>query len=267
LRFYKLNKTMAVYKKKDKTAKSIQKDRAKIAAESTTKEVFEGLDSGASKAEEWILRNQKIILTAMGIIVLGVFAYMGYSRFVKEPAELEAANELAFPKAYFDKALTNTVVTDSLYTLALNGADGKEGLIGIADKYGSTKAGNLAKYCAGISYLKINEYKKAIEYLDDFSSDDVLLGTQATGAIGDAFANLGDEYLDDALNYYEKAANTNPNEYSTAFFLNKAATIALSLGKNTKAETFYTRIKNEYPNTPESVDIDGKINQVKYAAK
>ncbi len=258
---------MAVYKKKDKAAKQILKDRAKVASESTTKEVFEGLDSGANKAEEWILKNQKKILTGLAVILIGIFAYLGYTRFVQAPAEKKAADAFAFPKAYFDKALANTVVTDSLYTLALNGADGKDGLLGIADKYGSTKAGNLAKYCAGISYLKTADYKKAIEYLDDFSSDDAMLGVQAKGAIGDAFANLGGEHIKDALNYYEAAVNASSNDYSTPVFLNKAASTALSLGEYKKAEAFFTRIKDEYPNSPEATDIEGKINQVKYAVK
>ena len=258
---------MAVYKKKDKTAKQILKDRAKIASESTTKEVFEGLDSGANRAEEWILKNQSKILTGLAVILIGVFAYLGYSRFVQAPAEKKAADAFAFPKAYFDKALANTVVTDSLYTLALNGADGKDGLIGIADKYGSTKAGNLAKYCAGISYLKTADYKKAIEYLDDFSSDDAMVSIQAKGAIGDSFANLGGEHIKDALYYYEQAINIGSNDFSTPIFLNKAAVTALSLGENKKAETFFTRIKNEYPKSSVATDIEGKINQAKYAVK
>jgi len=258
---------MAVYKKKDKTAKQILKDRAKVASESTTKEVFEGLDSGANKAEKWILKNQKSILTGLAVILLGIFAFIGYSKFVKAPAEKEAADALAFPKAYFDKALKNTVVTDSLYTLALNGADGKDGLLGIAEKYGSTKAGNLAKYCAGISYLKTADYKKAIEYLDDFSSDDALLGVQAKGAIGDAFANLGPDYLKDALNYYDQAIKISSNDFSTPILLNKAAIIALSIGENKKATSYYTRIKNDFPKSTAATDIEGKINRAKYATK
>ncbi len=255
---------MAVYKKKDKIAKQLQRDQAKIDA-STTKEVFEGLESGANKAEEWILKNQKSLLIVIGVIVVGVFGYMAYMRYVQEPAEAKAANELAYPRAYFDKAQTNTVITDSLYTLALNGADGKYGLVEIADKYGNTKAGNLAKYYAGIAYLKTNDYKKGIEYLSDFSSDDLLSPAVAKGAIGDAFANLGQ--LEDAFEYYEEAASLNSNDFTTPKFLDKAAAIALSIGKYKKAEELYTRIKLEFSKSDEAKDIDGKINQAKYATK
>ncbi len=258
---------MAVYKKKDKTAKQILKDRAKLESESTTKEVFEGLDSGANKAEEWILKNQKNILTGLAVIVVGIFAYLGYTKFILEPKETEAANALAYPKSYFDKALNNTVAKDSLFSLALNGADGKDGLLGIVDNFGATKAGNLAKYYAGISYLKTADYKKAIEYLDDFSSDDALVSVRAKGAIGDAFANIGGEFTEDALNYYEEAISLSTNDYSTPIYLDKAATMALSTGNYKKAAQYYSRIKNDYPNSSYAKDIDGKIYRAKYASK
>jgi tetratricopeptide (TPR) repeat protein len=255
---------MAVYKKKDKTAKQLRKDRAAIES-STTKDVFEGLDSSANKAEEWLLKNQKILLIVLGVLVAGALAYMAYMRFVQEPAEEKAANELAYPKAYFDQAQKNSVASDSLYTMALDGADGKYGLLEVAEKFSSTKAGNLAKYYAGIAYLKKKDYKNAISYLSDFSSDDMMLGSVAKGAIGDAFANLGQ--LDDAYTYYKQATEAKPNNYTTPFFLDKAAATALSLGKNKDAEEFYNRIKIDFSKSEQAKDIDGKINRAKYAAK
>ena len=252
---------MATYKKKDKVAKQLRKDQAKIDSESTTKEVFEGLESGANKAEVWILKNQKAILTFIGVVLASVLAYMAYMRYIQEPAEIKAANELAYPKAYFDQAQENSVVTDSLYTLALDGADGKYGLLDVADKFSRTKAGNLAKYYAGLSYLKLSDYKNAIKYLDDFSSDDMMLGPIAKGAIGDAFTNI--EQFKDALDYYEQAANLNPNDYTTPMFLEKAAATALVIGENKKALALYTRIKDEYSNSEAAKDIEGKINQAK----
>ncbi len=252
---------MATYKKKDKVAKQLRKDQAKIDADSTTKEVFEGLESGANKAEVWILKNQKAILTVIGVVLVSVLAYMAYMRYVQEPAEIKAANELAYPKSYFDQAQSNSVVTDSLYTLALDGADGKYGLLDVADKFSRTKAGNLAKYYAGLSYLKLSDYKNAIKYLDDFSSDDMMLGPMAKGAIGDAFTNI--DQFKDALDYYEQAANMNPNDYTTPMFLDKAAATALAIGENSKALALYTRIKDEYSNSEAAKDIEGKINQAK----
>lgn len=255
---------MAVYKKRDKTAKQIRKDKAKIDS-STTKEVFEGLDTSANKAEAWILKNQKVLLTILTVVVVGILAYMAYMRYVQEPAELKAANELAYPRVYFDQAQANTVAADSLYTLALNGADGKYGLVEIADKFGNTKAGNLANYYAGIAYLKTKDYKNGIKYLSNFSSEDIMLGAVAKGAIGDAFANLGQ--LEDAFDYYKDAVTSHSNNYTTPVFLDKAAATALSIGKYKEAVNLYTRIQLEFSKSEQAKDIEGKINRAKYASE
>jgi len=92
-----------------------------------------------------------------------------------------------------------------------------------------------------------------------------MLESVAKGAIGDAFANLGQ--LEDAFDYYEEAASANPNNYTTPIFLDKAAATALSIGKFKKAEEFYTRIQTEYSKSEQAKDIEGKINQAKYAGQ
>lgn len=256
---------MATYKKKDKVAKQFKKDRASIDSASTTEGVFEGLDSGANKAEEWILKNQKSILIFIAAVLVGVLGYMAYMRYIQEPKEIKAANELAYPKAYFDQAFATNIEVDSLYNLALNGADGKYGLLEVADKYANTKAGNLANYYAGMAYLKLADYKNAIKYLDEFSSDDVMLGPMAKGAMGDAFAN--NDQPEQAFEYYEEAANLHENDYTTPMFLDRAAAMALTLGKNKKATELYLRIKTDYATSNAAKDIEGKINQARYATK
>ena len=91
-------------------------------------------------------------------------------------------------RAKNQKALDATTGQDSLFTLALNGADGKFGFVKIAAEYSGTDAGNLANYYAGIAYLNTGKYTEAIDYLGKFSSEDIVLSALAKGAIGDAFA-------------------------------------------------------------------------------
>ena len=123
---------MATYKK---TSSKVKKTQEGVEDHSTTAEVFSTLDETASRSERWVLKNQKIILIALGAIVVLILGYLGYTKYILGPKEKEAANELAFPKAYFEEAMTNSVAADSLFTLALNGADGKFGFIDIADDY------------------------------------------------------------------------------------------------------------------------------------
>ena len=83
---------MATYKKRG-AKKSISSSKENdIAVESTTAEVFEALDSSASKTEEWVVKYQNIILTIIGVVAIGVLGYLGYNNFVVEPKQREAVS-------------------------------------------------------------------------------------------------------------------------------------------------------------------------------
>ncbi|MDD3722444.1 MAG: tetratricopeptide repeat protein [Lutibacter sp.] len=253
---------MATYKKTGKKAKDAKNS---IEDKSTTAEVFKTLDETASRSEQFIIKNQNIIFIILGLVVASILGYLAYQKYVKAPKEKEAANELAFPKVYFENAISNSVAADSLFTLSLNGADGKYGFIDIADEYSGTKAGNLANYYAGISYLKLKKYKEAIDYLEDFSSDDELLGPTAKGAIGDAFADINQPQ--DAFDYYVKAATLKNNNFSTPLFLFKAGNTAMELENFSKAKELFERIKTDYPNAEEAKNIDIYISKAAFASK
>lgn len=261
---------MATYKKrgyKPKKEKFVDdvNDEAFDESQSSVAEAFNALDETANKSEQWIEKNSKPLFYGLITVAALILAYLAYTKFVSEPNETEASNELAYPRTLFDKALTSAgVAADSLYTLGLNGGvDAKFGFIDIADSYSSTKAGNLANYYAGISYLKMNKYEEAITYLEKFNSDDELLGPTALGAIGDAFADFNQPK--DALEYYEKAANKKDNEFTSPLFLFKAGQIAILLKDYSKAEKLFTTIKEKYATTDQGKDIDKYINSAKYA--
>lgn len=254
---------MATYKKKVTNKTSGEKSSENI--KSTTAEVFKTLDSTASKSEEWILKYKNSIFIGLAAIVIVVLGYMAYHKYFDGPKEIEAADELAFPKKHFEMAINNEVAADSLFKMSLEGADGKYGFVDIANNYGGTNAGNLANYYAGIAYLRLKDYKNAITYLNEFNSKDELLAPIAKGAIGDAFTDINQPK--DALEYYEKAAELRDNAFTTPFYLFKAANTAFDLGEFEKAVTYFTRIKEVYPSSSEAVNIDLHINKAKYASE
>lgn len=251
---------MATYKKRGYKP-SNKKDRDNSAEEeSTTAEVFNSLDEGAGRFETWVAENQKYIYVILGIAVVAVIGYIGYTRFIHAPKQQEAANEMAQAENYMSSALrANGAQSDSLYNLALNGGEGKYGFLDIIDNYGGTDAANLAHYNAGFAYLRTGKYKEAIEQLEDFSSDDDIMGPLATGGIGDAFLQL--DQPEEALGYYEKAANKASNSFTTPRFLLKAAITALQLNQNDKAEEYLTRIEDEYPDSPEAEKVPVYLGQ------
>ncbi len=224
---------------------------------STTAEVFSTLDQNASKAEEWVAKNQKLIFGVVAAIALVTVGYLLYGKFISEPKEMEAAEEMFVAQQNFQNAVEATTAQDSLFALALNGADGKYGFVKIAEEFSGTDAGNLANYYAGIAYLNLGKNTEAIAYLDKFSSKDVVLSAMAKGAIGDAFAQKNQ--LKEALDYYEKAARSNANDLTTPRFLYKAGQTALALGQKQAAVAYFTEIKERYEGTPEARNIEGLI--------
>ena len=166
---------MATYQK-PKNVKAQKSDAAE--------KIVNRLDKGANRFESLIEKYKKQITYV--IVGLGY----GYHTWVSKPSQAEATDELAFAQQAYEK--------DSL-RLALEGNPANPGLIKIADRYSSTKAGNVAKYLAGAAYYRLGQYEKAISYLEKFSSDDELASAEAIGMIGDCYAQL--EKPEEALKY------------------------------------------------------------------
>ncbi|QBN18402.1 tetratricopeptide repeat protein [Flavobacterium nackdongense] len=242
--------------KEVKEVKEVSEDISVLEKNSTTAEVFSTLDATASKTEDFVAKNQRIIIGVVGAIALLTVGYLAYQKFVATPKEEEAANEMFVAQQNFQKA-TDGVASDSLYKLALNGSEGKFGFVKIADEYSGTDAGNLANYYAGIAYLNTKKYTEAIDYLGKFKSEDLLLSAMATGAIGDAYSQKNQ--AKEALEYYVKAAESNKNDFTTPRFLLKAGKTALAMGNKEEALKYFTDIKDNYDASPEAATIDGLI--------
>lgn len=206
------------------------------------------VESALSRSERFLEENYKIVIGIIGgiiIIVLGVFAYLKY---VQEPREREAQAQIFMAQRYFE--------LDSL-SLALNGDGNALGFLAIADDYGSTKAGKLANYYVGISYLKMGEFDNAISHLEKFKSKDEIVSCMAIGAIGDAYLEKGD--TDKALKQYRKASENKENTFTTPLFLMKSGLVHELNGEWDNALALYKTIKKDYYKSFEAQEIDKYI--------
>jgi len=250
---------MATYNKrgykpaKEKEVKEVTEDINVIEKNSATAGVFSTLDATASKTEDFVAKNQRIIIGVVGAIALLTVGYLAYQKFIVAPKQDEAANEMFVAQQNFQKA-TDGVASDSLYKLALNGSEGKFGFVKIADEYSGTDAGNLANYYAGLAYLNTGKYTEAIDYLGKFKSEDIVLSALAKGAIGDAYSQKNQPK--EALENYIKAAEANKNDFTTPRFLLKAGKTALALGNKEDALKYFTDIKDNFEASPEAASVD-----------
>ena len=176
-----------------------------------------------------------------------------------EPKQREAVSELNQAQYYFELAV-NSVDSDSLYSRALRGGEGKYGFLDIIENYKGTPAAKLATYSAGMSYLNLKDYQNAIVYLDQFTADDVLLSALSKGAIGDAFFQL--DQKEDAFDYYLAASEINNNMFSTPKYLYKAAMVGTEIGKTKQALSFLKRIEKEFPKSEEAKQVAVQIGRL-----
>lgn len=250
---------MATYKKRG-AKKSIAKPQVEEQQlESTTAEVFETLDANASKTEEFVANNQNTILGLIGAITVVVLGYLAYDSYVLTPKNETAVSELNQAQYYFNLAV-NGEESAALYERAINGGDGKYGFLDIIENYSGTPAAGLAQYSTGMAYLNTKQYEKAISYLEDFSSDDVLLSALANGALGDAHAQLGDKQK--ALKYYKAAVNASDNGFTTPKYLFKAGLVGATLNQTSEALDFFKRIQEEFSSSPEAAQIEIQIGRL-----
>ena len=220
-----------------------------------------GLDLDATlmetthKVEDFYHKNRKNILTALGVIVVAVVGYWSFTKFYLEGKEKDAQVAIFPAQAWFE--------VDS-FNLALNGdGKGKLGFIEIANEFGMTKTGNLAHYYAGVCYMQKSEFANAIEQLEDFSTDNKLIGPLAVGLLGDAYSETND--FDKAVKNYTKAANMSKNKLTAPIFLKKAGFIYEEQKDWGNALSMYEKIKNDYPDATEASDIDKFIARAQAA--
>ncbi len=199
-------------------------------------ELLENPDALASRAEEFFNKkqNQNIlygVLTALVLIVGGVTFY----RYQQVASNEEAQQEMFQAIYYFE--------SDSLGS-ALNGDGNNYGFLDIMDEYSGTKAANIASFYAGAIYLKLGDYESAIRNLNNFSSDDYLLQARTYALIGDAY--MEQDQFEDAVDYYERAADYNPNKEFTPIYLKKLAIAEEERGNFDEAANAYERILDDF---------------------
>jgi len=256
---------MATYKKRGYKPKTKVEKEIEVEDNSATAEVFNTLDESANRAEEFVEKNQKNIFIVIGVIAGLALAYLGYQQFIAKPKQSEAMNSMYQAQKFFNEAVEATTAQDSLYTLALTGGEGKQGLVDIASQYSGTDAGNMANDYAGMAYLNLKDYPNAVEYLDEFKGEDEALAPMAKGAIGDAFIQL--EQNENALDYYIQAANLRDTEFTTPTYLYKAGVTALNLGQASKALDLFNKIKDNYPKSTEATNAEVFIGKAQAMSK
>lgn len=209
----------------------------------------ENIETSVSRTEEFYNSNKKKIWTVFCSVVIVVLAILAYNRFIYTPQCAEAASQ-TFP--------AETSFQQENYELALNGDGNILGFAQIIDQYGA-KAGQAVYLYAGICALHTGAYEDALNYLGKYKGKEPILAARAIACQGDAYVQL--ENYEEAVKCFGKAAAKADNAFA-ATYLFKEGLAYEKLGQNAKAAECYKAIKENYPQSVESFDIDRYIKAV-----
>ncbi|MFY8186049.1 MAG: tetratricopeptide repeat protein [Bacteroidia bacterium] len=216
------------------------------------------VEETVGKAEMFFEKNKKMIGYVGAAIAVLTTAIITYKMWYIPEQNKEAQAQMYMAQSLFDKDSLNLALKGGNYN-----ATTFTGLEEIADNYGSTPSGKVAEYMVGVALLNQGKYQDAIDHLENFSSDDVMLSAVAIGAIGDAKMELNE--VDAAIKFYQKAADINTNSFTTPIYLKKAALAYESKSEFADALKLYERIQKEYSKSTEARDIEKYIQRVKTA--
>ena len=215
------------------------------------------VEEALSQSEAFLIKNKKAIIGAVVAVIIIVAGIVMYKNLYAEPREEKAQAALFKGQEYFEA---------DLYEQALNGDSiGFAGFAKIADEYSGTKAANLAKAYMGISYAHLGQYEAAVKALDSFSGKDQMIAPAMKGAMGNCYAQLGQ--LDKAASMLLSAADEADNNSLSPIYLQQAGEILVKQGKYDDAIKAYTKIKDKYFRSYQSMDIDKYIEQAKLLKK
>ena len=205
-----------------------------------------------SKAQSFWVKYGKNATIAIAAFVVGIGGWFAYGQFIIKPKEEKAADAIYKAQQYFQADSSK---------LVLDGDGSNKGVLYIISNYGGTKAANLAHYYAGVSYLKLGDFNKAIEHLKDFSTNAKQIQMAAYGCLGDAYAEAGKK--DEAVDYYTKASKTFEfDEANSAEYLFRAALLSSTINKNKEAVTLFKELKEKFPKTEKGFQADKYINSL-----
>ncbi len=227
-----------------------RKDELNEQAENET--LVDAIEVNENANVDFIEKNQSKIFGALALVVLLVGAYLAYKTLVKEPKQKEAIQQMYQAQNQFEQ--------DSFALALSNPGGGYGGFLDIINNYSGTPAANLAKYYAGICHLNLGQYQEAIDQLSSYSADGNVTPIMKNGAMGDAYAELGD--MDNAMSYYNKAVSAGDNELLTAYYLKKVGLLQQKNNDKASAKATFEKIRDRFPSSPIAQDAEKLLSRV-----
>lgn len=182
--------------------------------------------------------NRKLLIGIVAGVLLAIVLVVAFLAWRGNQAE-KAAVALAEPVRLYEAGQ---------YEAAL-GAEGQDGLLDVADAYGSTQPGNLAHYYAADALFRLGRYDEALEHFAAYDGDDTFVEAGALAGQA-AIYEVREEYAR-AAELYRRAARVYSNPAIAPGYLLGALRNYAQAGDQSAAEGAYDDLVADFPDTPE----------------
>ncbi len=205
-----------------------------------------GISLFADKIKRWLNGQNKALTFGVGAVLLLFIGFICYTKFYKEPKEKEGIAAIYKVQDLFDVDSFRLVLKDAPK---------------LAERFSGTKAGELATYMAGASYLYTGDFKNAIKYLEAVDFKDHVMKVQIIGLLGDAYVENKD--LDAGLKQYLKAGKAAKTDFAAVMWYKKAGRIYEKKNEWKKALELYEIIKKEHAEDDGAQEIEKYIERAR----
>ena len=204
------------------------------------------------EAKSFYEENQTKILAALGTLAIIIVAIVLYIN------KVESNNEIA--SVELSRVIPS--YNSGMYQEAIDGKPGTKvlGLRKIADEYGGSEQGELARIYLANSYYFTGQLDNALDEYDAYSgSDDVMISSALAGK---ASVYEAKSDYESAAEFYSQAANISNYNPSNPEYLLIAGINYLKVKNFDKAKVSLEKIKKEYQTSLASREVDRYLAQI-----
>lgn len=197
-----------------------------------------------ARAEGFYERNRQLVIgagVALGVVIVLIAAYFIYMN----RQDAEARRLLGGIVAYYERGE---------YSQAVGGTPDRPGLREIADRYGRTNEGNLAKYYLADALFRLGQQDEALHYFERYRKGSDYLGASAYAGMAAIHEDQNDHTR--AGDRYRDAARAYDNDVIAPIYLLNAARNYEQAGNFSRARQMYEAIRDEYPESQQAANVD-----------
>lgn len=206
-----------------------------------------------ARALGFVDKNRPLVYGALAAIAIILVVLFGYS-YLQANRNAEALIEMT-------EAVSRYESGD--YAAAIDGDMSFPGLIEIIEDYGSTQAGNLARFYAADALFRTGQYDRALEYFQAFDKESNYLGASALA--GEAAILEDRDEHSGAAGLYMQAAEIFESDVTSPDYFVKAGRAYENAGDSEAARRAYEKLLNDYSTTAEGQNADFYLARISYS--